>query len=60
MQYRVNFLVDGLYNIEKKCRVLKSIIYDVHTPKTTKIRQNKQGREFQILITYLNANDPTG
>jgi len=45
--------------MEKKCRILKCVIYDVHTPKHTKIRQNKQGQEFQILITYLNTNDPT-
>jgi len=35
MQYRVNFLVDGLNNItiwRNKCRVLKSVIHDVHTP----------------------------
>jgi len=36
----------------KKCN-------NVHTPKHTIMHQNKQGREFQILITYLNANDPT-
>jgi Holliday junction resolvasome RuvABC DNA-binding subunit len=42
----------------EKCRILKSVIYDVHTPNTTKIRQKKQGQEFQIVITFLNANDP--
>jgi hypothetical protein len=57
MEYWVNFLVDGLYNMEKKCR-LKSVTYNVHTPKHTRMCQNKQGWEFQTLITYLNANDP--
>ena len=38
---------------------IKSVTYDVHTPKHTRMRQNKQGRELQILITYLNASDPT-
>jgi hypothetical protein len=45
--------------MEKKCRIFESVIYDVDTSKHIKIRQNKQGREFEILITYLNANDPT-
>ena len=45
--------------MEKKCRILKSVTYNVHTPNNTKIRQNKQSQKFQILITYLNANDPT-
>jgi hypothetical protein len=62
MQYRVNFLVDGLYSITiwgKKCRILNSVTYNVYTPKHTRMCQNKQDKEFQILITYLNTNDPT-
>jgi hypothetical protein len=62
MQYRVNFLLDGLYSIaiwREKSRILKSVIYDVHTPNNTKIRQKKKKKKFQILITYLNANEPT-
>ena len=31
----------------------------MHTPKHNKLRQNKQARQFQILITHSNANDPT-
>jgi hypothetical protein len=42
--------------MEKKCRILKSVNYDVHTPKHTRMHQNKQGREFQILITCLGAS----
>jgi hypothetical protein len=45
--------------MEKKYKMLKSVTYDMHTHKHTKMRQNKQDWEFQILITYLNANDPT-
>jgi len=61
MQYRVNFLVDGFTILQyvKKCRRLKSVMYDVHTCKHNRMRQNTQCREFQILITCLNANDPT-
>ena len=47
------------YNMEKKCSILKSVTYDVHTPKHSRMRQNKQGQEFQILKTCLNATDPT-
>jgi hypothetical protein len=61
MQCGVNFLVHDLlkyYNIEKNCGKSKSVIYDVRTNKHTRIRQNKRGCGFQILITYLNANAP--
>ena len=46
-------------NMEKKCRILKSVTYNVHTCKHSRMCQNKQGRHFQILLTCLNANDPT-
>jgi hypothetical protein len=45
--------------MKKNCEILKSVTYDVHASKHNRLRQNKQGREFQILVTYLNANDPT-
>jgi len=59
MQYRFYFLVDDLYNIlvwKKKCRVLKSVTYDVHTHKHTRMGQNKQGREFPILMPMIQLH----
>jgi len=38
---------------------IKSVTYDVHTHNHTRMRQKKQGRGFPIIITGLNANDPT-
>jgi len=61
MQSRVNFLVDSLYNITSwgKLKILISTTLGVHTPKHNKLCQNRQARQFQILITHSNANDPT-
>jgi hypothetical protein len=42
---------------EKMQTIKKCNLRCAHT-NNTKIRQNKQSQEFQILITYLNANDP--
>jgi len=61
MQYRVNFLV-AAYTILQHGGQLQILIIatvGVHTPKHNTLRQNKQAREFQILITYSNDNDPT-
>jgi hypothetical protein len=60
MEFRVNFLVVGFYNITNgdKIQNIKRVTYDVHTTKHNSMCQNKQGLDFQILITYLNANDP--
>ena len=39
--------------------ILKSANLGAHTHKHNRLRQNKQAWEFQISITYSNANDPT-
>ena len=40
-------------------QIFKSANLCAHTRKHNRLHQNKQAREFQILITYSNANDPT-
>jgi hypothetical protein len=44
---------------EGQLQILKGVTLGVHTPKHNRLRQNKQAQNFKILITYLNANDPT-
>jgi len=40
-------------------QILISTTLGVHTPKHNSLRQNRQARQFQILITHSKANDPT-
>jgi len=41
MEYRVNFLMDGLYNIKIWKKILKSATYSVHTQKHKRLCQYK-------------------
>ena len=62
MQYRVNFLVESLYDItiwRAVANINTSATLGVHTPKHNKLCQNRQARQFQILIKHSNANDPS-
>ena len=61
IKYRVNFLVAILYDITtwRTVEIFISATLGVHTPKHNRMRHNKQAQQFQILITYSNANGPT-